>query len=370
MKSENAMLEYIREEPRYVKEIVQNKAAYTANFVKLLMERPIKRVYFSGSGSPHIAGRILALFFKKLLRVEASCEPPAILNNHEGFNGADIFKPEEKLLICPTQTGRTTGPIDSARLARKQGIAVVSVTLNPNGLQAKESDIVILKPTGPEDAFPESKGFVASLAILMLCALDAAHALGRIDDKTYSEYISAFNKLPESCEKAYNAVNAWFDRNEGLIAAADSFRFVGYGMGYYVVQEAMLKLVECIRRPCMPFETEEYIHGNVMEMKEDSIIFFVSAESGKEQARLMELLAWCRARNRSSILLCNTGTPEADDLSIEWDMMGVPYLNAIELLIPFQVIAHRGALATMNSTLRAPYPNAIDELHGFHKDSM
>lgn len=364
--NENIMMEYICQEPDYIQEIFENKDLYTKAFVKLFLEKPIKRVYFSGSGSPHIIGRIMSLFFKKVLKVETSCEPPAILNNHKGFNCGGIFSPEEMLLICPAQTGRTTGPLNSARLAKQNGITTLCLTLTPNGPQAQESDIVILKPTGSEESFPESKGFAASLAILMLCALDAAYALGRMDEKTYQEYMEAFSRLPQCCRNAISAANAWFDRNEKLITEADGFRFVGYGIGYYVAQEAMLKTVESVRKPCMPFETEEYVHGNVMELKKDSVAFFLSAESGREKDRLLEVLTWCRQHSEKCVLIGSTETPGTDELSLTWDMLDFPDLNAIELLIPFQIIAHRGALATGNSTLTAPYPHAIREMNGFY----
>ncbi len=367
MRNENVMMDYITEEPGYIRQIFADRERYAADFVRLFTEKDIKRVYFSGSGSPHIVGKIASLFFKTILKVEASCEPPAILNNHEGFNCAGIFRPDEMALICPAQTGRTTGPVNSARLARKKGISVVSLTLDPNGMQAKESDIIIVKPTGAEESFPESKGFAASLAILMLCAVEAAHALGRISEKEYAKYNDAFARMPEACEKAIDAANNWVEKHGELIKSADSFRFVGYGTGYCVAQEAMLKTVESVRKACMPFETEEYVHGNVMELKEDSVTFFISAEESLEKERLIEVLKWCRKHSRNCVLVSDTCTSAADGLSLTWDMLGVPYLNAIELLIPFQVIAHRGALLTGNSTLVAPYPDAIREMHGFYE---
>ena len=200
----------------------------------------------------------------------------------------------------------------------------------------------------------------------MLCALDAAYALGRMDQKTYDNYMDAFSRLPQCCRNAVTAAETWCDRHEDLLVNADGFRFIGYGIGYYVAQEAMLKTVESIRKPCMPFETEEYVHGNVMELRKDSVAFFISAESGSEKDRLLEVLGWCRQHSNNCVLLGSTGTPGIDDLSLTWDMLDVPYLNAIELLIPFQIIAHRGALATGNSTLTAPYPDAIKEMNGFY----
>lgn len=160
MRDENTMLRYIEAEPDDIRRIVRDRERYTAAFVKHFLSHPVKRVYLSGNGSPHSVCVVAGMCMERLLGVEASSSLPAVLNRHTPFNANGVYRPEEMLLICPAQTGRTTGPIESARLARAAGIPVLCTTLSPGGALARECDIVIEKPTGFEESFPESRGHV------------------------------------------------------------------------------------------------------------------------------------------------------------------------------------------------------------------
>ena len=360
---EDAMLRYIEAEPEFIREIVGDRKRYTAAFVEHFLKHPVKRVYLSGNGSPHSVCEVAGMCMEALLGVEASSSLPAILNRHKPFNAGGVYRPEEMLLICPAQTGRTAGPIESARRARAAGIPVLCTTLAPDGVLARESDIVIEKPTGYEESFPESKGHVASMTILLLCAVEAAHALGRMDEETYGRCLDGFSRLPGSCERAIAAAKAWYAVHRETMLAADAYRFVGYGPCWGMLQESCLKILETTRKPSMAYELEEFLHGSGYGVKEDSVVFFVCAEDGPERERAQEIYRWFAGKSRNCVLVTSSRTPGRRPNWLVSDFLDLPFVSAVEYLIPFQVLSHLTARDMGLSTLTQAYPEIFTELH-------
>ena len=113
---------------------------------------------------------------EKLLHVEATSSYPMLFNNHEGLNAGGNYKPDEMALICPAESGRSKGAVLTARMARAQAIPVICTTLNPHGVLARECDVVLVKPTGKEEALPSTKGHSVGIFILLLCLVETARA--------------------------------------------------------------------------------------------------------------------------------------------------------------------------------------------------
>lgn len=135
--NENAMMDCIKAEPDVIKEILDNREYYCGDFVKHFMTHPVKRVYLSGHGSPYNAGVVVGFMMEKLLKVEAATSYPTLFMNHSGFNVNGMYSPEEMLVICPAQSGRTRGPVYVARKAREMGILIICTTLLRDGVLAR-----------------------------------------------------------------------------------------------------------------------------------------------------------------------------------------------------------------------------------------
>lgn len=103
-----AMLNEIKEQPELLRQLYSRREELTADFVKLVTSHPIKRIYFTGCGSPLFVSKALIHAASKLLGAEASASPAMLFNHHEGFH-TDAFKPEEMLLICPAESGMGKG---------------------------------------------------------------------------------------------------------------------------------------------------------------------------------------------------------------------------------------------------------------------
>jgi len=356
MVDQEAMMGYILEEPGIIKRIYENRAEITKDFVQYFLNHPVKRVYLSGTGSPRHVCIVMAQMMEKLLGVEASCEIPTIFNNHSQFNMNGVYKKDELLLIVPAQSGRTAGPYWTALKAKEAGVPILCTTLHPDGKLAQLCEVVIDKGTGREESFPESKGHIASLAILSMCIIETAHALKRLEDTAYDAYLRAFDRLPDSCERALRVTETWYEKNKYKLISQPALTILGYGPNFGTALEGALKILESTLKTVVAYEAEEYMHGIMEPIKKDSVIFFICpSDSPVEQERMHTLINYTRKICDNCIVLCRPEDPCADENAIICDFTDCEFLDTMEYLVPFQFICHRMArdmgLSTIDSQL-------------------
>ena len=335
-----AMLDEIAEEPALFSAILKNKDYYTKDFVKLFMQHKIKKIFFLGSGSPSHLSQTLKYAAIKLLKVDADCTLPSLLIHHQGFNPGNAYKSDEMLLICPVESGRTKGPVLAARKARELGIPVVCTTLNENGILAKEADVVLKKPSGEEKAPPTTKGHSTGLFLLLLCMVEAAKAIGSISQVEYSNYMKSFNDLIQTVDAARTKSLEWFAANKEMVMHASSYWVLGYGANFGTATEAVLKFIESHQKPTFAYELEEFLHGPLCAVKSDDVLFFLSAECCPEKDRMLLLYKTMKNSFPNCVLIQAASNAMQDAGALTIDSVDMEFLNALEFLVPIQVLAY------------------------------
>lgn len=341
MKSQNAgaMRKEIYEEPDIFKECLKRKDELTGDFVKLFLEHDFKRIYFSGSGSPSHVGLILKYAVVSLLGIEATYSYPMLFNNHEGFNVGGKYKPEEMAVICPAESGRSKGAVIAARAAKAQGIPVICTTLNPEGVLARECTVVVKKPSGHEMALPSTKGHSTGIFILLLCIVETARAMGKIDQETYGIYMRSFEKLAESCKNGADQACQWFKDHQDIVMNAPYFRVIAYGANYGTVLETALKFIETHRRLTMAYELEEFMHGPIRTIRQGDVIFLLCTEDGPEKERMKKLYTVLKKMTDFCILVGRKEDSMDDPLALTFEAVNQPFLSTVEYLVPMQIMA-------------------------------
>lgn len=344
MKSDNhsIMLEHIAQEPELIRGLLKSRKDVTAEFCKIFQENQIKRVYFSGSGSPANVCEVLSFFCEKLLCVEASRCVPCVFNNHLDFNTRD-YSPNEILLICPAESGRTKGTVIAARHARARGIHTVCSTFNLKGILAETCDVVLYKPSGREIALPSTKGHVMGIFLFLLCFVETAFSTGKIDGVRYAECIGAFHKAAQAMEDSQVRATEWFERFHEEIMDSGSYWFIGYGANLGTAKECALKFLECTRRASFGYELEEFMHGPLCAVKGTDMIFFLCAEDGAEKKRMYELANYCRRITPRCVTIQSVGDMNKGEMSLPIPMTGNEMTSVLELLVPVQVLAYNVA---------------------------
>lgn len=334
------MLDEIREQPALLDNILKRRTGLTVGFVRLMREKPVKRMFFVGNGSPYYVGCTLAGAARRLLHVDATAVPAGYFNNHGAFPVPECYRPEEVVLICPAESGHSRGQVDAARLAQKLGIAVVSTTLNPKGVLARNSDIVLPKEGRHESAMAATKGQTMAILLILLCFLDAAAALGNITPEEYRRYLDACEALPRHVNETIDLTLDWFARNKERVMGAEQFFLLGYGANYGTVQEAALKFYECHQRPTLPMEMEEALHGPFRALHKTDMVFFLCAEACPERERLCKLADALKVYCDNRVLVQRRDAPTITPDSLPVSTVDVEFVNTIEYLVPMQVLSY------------------------------
>ena len=104
---------------------------------------------------------------------------------------------------------------------------MVCTTLNPEGVLARECDVVMVKPSGNELALPSTKGHSTGIFLLLLCLVETAKALHTIDGETYRAYVDGLEGLIQSCGAAVERTLDWFEEHKRMVMNAPFYRVIG-----------------------------------------------------------------------------------------------------------------------------------------------
>jgi glucoselysine-6-phosphate deglycase len=360
MSQRYAMIKEIKEQSRLLNMLLQGREELCKEFVSLYQKHPFKKILFVGNGSPYYAGCTLRFAAEKLLKAESQAVQSGIFNNHTDYNIAKKFRPEEILLVCPAESGHSKGQVDAARRAKSEGVYVMSTTLNPGGVLARTSDVVLAKPGKHEIAMASTKGQTMAIFMILLNFLEAAYCIGNLSRKEYEVYLSACEELPRNVEKTIDDTISWFKINEKRVMEAQKYFLLGYGANFGTVQEASLKFFECHSKPTISLELEESLHGPFRALGEEDISFFVAAEDCKERVRMQRLFQALKPICKNCIMIQSINNPaKGDVLSIH--SSDVEFVDTIEYLVCLQVLSFLIA-DRMEIDLSVPLVASLDEL--------
>lgn len=360
MSQRYAMMEEIKEQTFLLQSLFENRKELCREFVALSEKHDFKKILFVGNGSPYYAGYTLTFAAEKLLKAEAEAVPAGIFGGCREFDRSGVFCPEEILLVCPAESGHSKGQVDAARRAKAQGISVMATTLNPQGILARTSDVVLAKPGGHEAAMAATKGQTMAIYMIFLNFLEAAYQRGKLGTDEYLRYLSACEKVPDNVEKTIQSTCEWFQENRKRVMEAEQYFLLGFGANYGTVQEAGLKFFECHGRPSMPLELEESLHGPFRGLRKNDMAFFTAAEDGAQRERMLLLADAVKFCCDNRVILQSAEREKEGDVLPVYTS-DVEFVNTIEYLIPFQVLSFLIADA-LDIDLTVPLVAELDDV--------
>lgn len=334
-----AMEREIKEQPDLFIAILENYDRLTEPFISLCKRKAPKKVLFVGNGSPYYAGSALCFAAERFLKADAEAVPAAIFNNHKEFNLSGAYEPDEILLVCPAESGHSRGQVDAARRAKGGGHVVMATTLNPEGVLARECDIVLPKYGEHEVAMAATKGQSQALLLILINFLEAGFALGNIEKTEYERYREAVFSLPSNIEKTIKSTYEWFSANEKRVMGVDKFFILAYGANFATAEEAALKFFECHAIPTFALELEESLHGPFRSLNKNDMAIFIAAEPGPERDRMQLLADSCAPKCDNRVLIAS------DKSKVDGDVLRIfasdlPFVTCIEYLIPLQILSY------------------------------
>ncbi|MEN6593630.1 MAG: SIS domain-containing protein [Clostridiaceae bacterium] len=266
------MWQYIAEEPDTLVRLMRSKQ--TDEYAENHQCERIKAVYLVGHGSSFNAGVCTAGFFAKEANIRAYAMTPGFFCN--GGSTFSLEDPESTLIIFISQTGTSAGTLGALEHAKTLGFRTLAITEVDDSPIAHKADDVLHLLCGAEESNAKTKGYSATLLLLLRLALSLGKrngALGEQGEKLcLNELESMIREIPEVQER----VQA-FCRRTSFGNGMRELYVLGSGMNFGTAQEGQLKLMETVCIPTMFNDIGEFSHGMHRAIHRDSSVLLIKA---------------------------------------------------------------------------------------------
>src|SRR3569623_3765049 len=133
----------------------------------------IERITIVACGTSNYAGLVAKYWFEQFARV------PVDIDVASEFRYRDPVFEEGGLALFISQSGETADTLAALRHARSEGQTIAVVVNVPASSMAREADLLLPTPAGPEIGVASPKAFTCQLAVLAVLAVFLALVKGR-----------------------------------------------------------------------------------------------------------------------------------------------------------------------------------------------
>lgn len=327
------MLKEIHDQPQVVQSLIKHGPAQLPDIDWSM----VNQLILVACGTSYYAAMIAQYWFERYAkiptRVEMSSEfryrqPPLARNG----------------VVCViSQSGETADTLAALKYAKGQGQTVVALVNVVQSSIARLADYVVDLRAGPEIGVASTKAFIAQLMNLLFIVQKACQDRGE-DVILLSAQL---RKLPAIIEKLLS-----LDTLQSLCAhltGHKSILYLGRGIMYGVAMEGALKMKELSYIHAEGAPSGELKHGPIALVDAEIPIIYLLPDDElfeKSQSNLEEVLA----RGGNVFLFgCARAAQYKDRVNhfVLMDTLG-PFLDAIQYVIPLQILSYRTALLEGN----------------------
>lgn len=268
MKKDFTMDDYIRETPEVFLSNLRHRKSLTEKIVNAYEKGGYKNILIIASGSSNNSAVCAVPFMERILKIPVRVMTPSYFCDY----GADI--PADTMSLVISQSGYSTNAIQAARRIQDTGRNAIVLTGDTGSDIAGSSDLLIDYGMGTETVGYTTKGALILIEFLMLFALEASRTEDRCSAAEYERIIVLLEKAAQAHKLVYDASQKLYEENKEQLNHLGKVYILGSGANVGTALEGALKLSETVHCVCCAYETEEYIHGPNIQVKEDYTLFF------------------------------------------------------------------------------------------------
>lgn len=180
--------------------------------------------------------------------------------------------------MVASQSGCSTNILDALDYMGVHERRRISLTGNLQSDIVEHSDAAFDYGCGIEACGYVTQGVEALILFLVMFAVKAAKAQGRIDAAGEADRLAAISEAVDAHEDVVSRMPEFYESVSGLLARNVPMLIAGTGPSYGVAQEGALKIMETVKRPCMAYEIEEFLHGPDYQLTPDYAVLLLGFE--------------------------------------------------------------------------------------------
>lgn len=330
------MFNYILESKDAVNNIVNKEKEIFTEAVNYC-DGTIDTIYMLGSGTSYHA----ALCAKSVLEKELGIKVNAIYPMR--FKDDELITSKNTLVVGVSHAGRSSSTIVALDHARELGLKTIAMTAERDRPIVEHADKTVYIEIGDEFAGPKTKGFIGSIATLVLLGLNIGVAHGFISENKKKELVDRMLKTTNNIPEIANKTVEWYERNKEDLIKARRIIVVGYENCLGAMMEGTLKICEAVRYSVVGYEMEEFMHGIYHGIDENTYMIYL-ASKGQYFERCIRMNDYfTKERNSHNYLISYDSKLERKENFI-YNFVNDPYYEAMEYVVPLQVIARKLSL--------------------------
>ncbi|MDR1907888.1 MAG: SIS domain-containing protein [Holosporales bacterium] len=237
----------------------------------------LQAVYFVAHGSSFNAAVCALGYFGKVAGIRSYAYTPG--NFLTAGSPIVLEDPKSTLFVAISQTGTSSGVIKALEYTGKLGFQTLSITAAQGSpLDAKADDTLYLF-CGEENSNAKTKGYSATLTLLLMLALSLGSMNGTLNEAQkqagLDELTSMVGAIPEVAKKTFE-----FCKKVKIGETMSNLYVLGSGINFGTAQEGQLKLMETMCMPTMFNDIGEFSHGMHRSIDEKSNVLLIKSLDG------------------------------------------------------------------------------------------
>lgn len=331
---EGDMHDYIYESSEVVHKIIERRREITKGFVDYFDPQKCSEIHITGAGTSCYSGYSARRQMEKLLRKKVVVHYPV------RFIDSESFFSRGNILIAISATGSSVSTIRAVDKAKENGFYTFAATNERGSEIAKHADDILFLDFGMEDVSPKSKSYIAEMATLMLCALEAAKKWGYLSEAEYEERINQMLKTADNLTPIAKAADLWYDAQADEMKHAQRMLVIGYDDNFGNIQEGALKILENARFGVAWYELEEFMHGIYHSINKDCYMIYLMNESAYAE-RILKLRDYCHDKTEHNFVIGNVKSGFKDEKAFLFEFVEDADFYVMEYIVPLQILSYR-----------------------------
>lgn len=319
------------EAPKYCSAMLKERASLVKGLKEVYLKKNYKTILMAASGSSFNIANSVKWILQDWLDVKVELATPMT------FSVLFHKKEEDTLVLCMSQSGKSTNTIKSVQAAQKMGCDVAVLCANPDGPIRTCCEHVFSYGAGIDDYYV-AKGFPTSVLFFILFALETGLAKKTIDKEFYDDTYRQLELLIQELPKYHEKVLKFYAVHKEDFINMKRVMITGIGGTYGNAMEGALKLTETIGVPANGYETEEFLHGPYYEINKDYAVFIFDTEP-KLHTRNVSIFREIQ-RLTDKVFLLTSFDDMAGDRVLNFGIDVNPRLLALVGPVPFQIISN------------------------------
>lgn len=333
------MLKEIDEQPAVMRKLIATYAnedgtmKVDQDIIKGIQEAD--RIYIIAAGTSYHAG------IGAKMMLESLTNTPVELGLASEWGYDMPLLSQKPFFIFLSQSGETADSRQVLVKVNELGLPSLTVTNVPGSTLSREATYTMLIGAGPEIAVASTKAYTGQIATLAFLAKAVGEAEGEVKAKEF-DLVKELSLVAQSIEATLSEKDEIAAIVADLLPTTRNAFYIGRKLDYYVAMEASLKLKEISYIQCEGFAAGELKHGTISLIEKGTPVLALISNNEEVAAHTRGNVMETVARGASAITIVEEGVAREDDTIVVKQVH--PYLSAISMVIPTQLIAYYASM--------------------------